>query len=312
MKSTNARSGFTLIELLVVIAIIAILIALLVPAVQKVRDAAARTQCANGLRQLGIAYQNYHDTHKKLPPSMISDPTKTVGWGIFILPYLEQEPLHRKYNYTAPFFYTNAAYGIDNQAVANTRIPLMRCPSAPDREAYTYTFSYPGYPSLSWQAWPADYSPVAGVTSSLASYLGVAYSGTSGQGVLQRDIGTPLVTIGDGTSNTILLAEMAGRRDLYRNGLATGTQLNSSFGQGGWADATSSGSSLQGSSQDGLVSPGACGINCHNGYGFYSFHTGGAHLMMCDVSTRFVTADVDIRVLAAAVTRNGGEVQNLP
>jgi prepilin-type N-terminal cleavage/methylation domain-containing protein/prepilin-type processing-associated H-X9-DG protein len=302
------RPAFTLIELLVVIAIIAILIGLLLPAVQKVRDAAARLQCANNLKQLGLAYHNYHDSFNKFPPSMITDQTKTVGWGIFILPYIEQDNLYKQYNFNAPFFYANAAAGINNQAVANTPVPILRCPAAPDRGPYTYTFNFPPFPVLTWQAWPADYGPVAGLTPTLVTYLGLTYSGTQTQGALQRDVGTAIMAITDGSSNTILVAEFGGRNELYQAGRDTGTTLSSEFGQGGWADATSSGSSLHGSSADGTVEPGLCGINCSNGFGLYSFHTAGANVVFCDGSVRFLNSGINIATLSFLVTRAGGEV----
>src|SRR5436305_329857 len=88
------RTAFTLIELLVVIAIIAILIALLVPAVQKVREAAARTQCANNLKQIGLAIHGYHDTNKWLPTGVQAGSGKNyLSFHVFILPYLEQQDL---------------------------------------------------------------------------------------------------------------------------------------------------------------------------------------------------------------------------
>src|SRR2546422_4312543 len=93
---SRRRSAFTLIELLVVIAIIAILIALLVPAVQKVREAAARTQCLNNLKQIGIAIHNYHDVKKALPPDRIAN--DWVTWAVVILPYLEQDPAYKLWN----------------------------------------------------------------------------------------------------------------------------------------------------------------------------------------------------------------------
>src|SRR3982074_2220566 len=100
IRHVRLRSAFTLIELLVVIAIIAILIALLVPAVQKVRAAAARTQCTNNLKQQGLALHNYHGVLKRLPPAYIAATgiKPGWGWGTLILPYMDQQPLYTQLN----------------------------------------------------------------------------------------------------------------------------------------------------------------------------------------------------------------------
>ena len=115
----RARRGFTLIELLVVIAIIAIMIGLLLPAVQKIREAAARTKCANNLKQMGLAIHNYYDVEKKLPPSRLGPQHAT--WFVLILPYMEQDNLYRQWDLSKTYYE-------QTPAVQNAFVPAYICP----------------------------------------------------------------------------------------------------------------------------------------------------------------------------------------
>jgi len=307
----RSRSGFTLVELLVVIAIIGTMVGLLLPAVQAARESARRSSCQNNFRQAGLAYLNDAQSKKDaFAPRMVSDQTKSAGWGVFLLPFLESSELFKKYSFSAPFFYSQPAYGIDNQSVTNTRIETFLCASAPQRTApYSYTFSYPGYPSMTWQAFPADLTPLASVDANLATYLDLTITGDQLKAALDSDTRTSLAKLTDGTSKTALLFEAAGKNDLWRAGNRTGQQLSGFFaGQGGWNDSTSGGSVLWGSSSDGATGPGACGVNCSNDYGLYAFHPAGANVVMADGSVRFLAAVIDIRILVAVVTRSGGEI----
>src|SRR5262245_48001836 len=121
-RLSRQRGGFTLIELLVVIAIIAILIALLVPAVQKVREAAARTQCANHLKQIGLAATNYHDQHKKYPPLRLAGGDGWASFWVMILPFMEQGTLYDKWDLTK-------RYAQQTPAAQQTPVPAFFCPS---------------------------------------------------------------------------------------------------------------------------------------------------------------------------------------
>jgi prepilin-type N-terminal cleavage/methylation domain-containing protein len=223
---SRRSSGFTLIELLVVIAIIAILIALLVPAVQKVREAAARTQCINNLKQIGLAVHSFHDTRRWLPPDRIANDWPT--WAVLIMPYIEQDSAFRRWDLTRR--YAEQVTGANDPRPFN--VPVYFCPSrrAPGVFSNSYTFqsgaaaSAGGADDLTGRPGGlGDYGSVAGTANnegamrvSMPSGLvnGVARSGTgpfnsSGPGALITTFTgrSTLVSIVDGTSNTLLVGE---------------------------------------------------------------------------------------------------------
>jgi prepilin-type N-terminal cleavage/methylation domain-containing protein/prepilin-type processing-associated H-X9-DG protein len=195
------RRAFTLIELLVVIAIIGILIGLLLPAVQKIREAASRLQCQNNLKQMGLALHNYHDSYQGMPPGFVaslpyidgaSDTSPGWAWSACILPFIEQEPLYNSISRGLPVEHPA------NAAAVQTRVAVYICPSD---QTPAGTFVVPD----------AFGKPVATMAaSSYAACIGGDESdtaGLSGLGVFHRNSRTRIVDITDGTSNTILVGE---------------------------------------------------------------------------------------------------------
>jgi prepilin-type N-terminal cleavage/methylation domain-containing protein/prepilin-type processing-associated H-X9-DG protein len=197
------RRGFTLIELLVVIAIIGILVALLLPAVQAARESARRTQCVNNLKQMGIAFQNYHDAMRRLPPGYLAagpyvdgetDTAPGWGWAAFLLPNMEQNAVYQLANFNLPIQHPS------NAVAVQTWVTSYICPSDSVADG-PYSVPSPSGSTVALAA-PASYAACTGSDAFEVFYA-------TGDGVFYRNSGTKFADIRDGTTYTIMAGERA-------------------------------------------------------------------------------------------------------
>jgi len=338
----RTRQAFTLIELLVVIAIIAILIGLLLPAVQKVREAAARSTCQNNMKQLGLAAANYESAYQMIPPSLIVNigsppggsgqpgfpyPAIVHSWTVNFLPYIEQENIFRQYNMNFPWFSSPAIVPgtPDNQTPLRNQVKTFLCPSSPggNNRTVSGTFTF-GAPFPFTNLGVTDYATNSSINPGAISFFGYPGGATyaaqaatfSAMRPQLRGRGVPLlgattsepnsmVGVLDGTSNTILLCESAGRPQYYIGGRLDTSRVQN---DGGWGHHEND-YGLDGAvSKTDRTSPGNCVINCHNDNETYAFHTGGANHVFVDGSVRFVKDSISPQTYAALLTAQGGGV----
>ena len=316
----RTRCAFTLIELLVVIAIIAILIALLVPAVQKVREAAARTQCANNLKQLALATHNYEGVHKALP-GVGTHASSQWAFSVQaqVLPYVEQDNLRRLVDFMVPLTLGSGGSQTLNpsqQAAAGTRVELFLCPSD----------AGPAYFQNNGADWgPNNYMVNMGTGVTVQSFT------TPNDGVAWYLSRVRMLHVTDGTSNTLLFAEAIRGNNTTTDASAPSDPVrqHASFGGPGNPDplteAFCAGATrwmgTRGSSWlwgrefniafNTMHLPNQKIPDCgNNGAGFFkasSFHSGGVNVALVDGTVRFVSSSINLATWRALSTRAGGE-----
>ncbi len=309
MKALGKRSGFTLVELLVVIAIIGVLVGLLLPAVQAAREAARRIQCANNLKQLGLALHNYHDSLKTFPtgvqwPNGAIYAAPRTSFSVLLLPYLEQGNLHALYDFVP----TLSWYFANSSRVTSQVVPTWRCPS--DNAVQTVSLN--------------TGSPGGIRVFSVGNYMGMAGRVvndmlTQKNFPFRANTGVKIGEMTDGTSNTVVLAEYVG--SLNSNGDGSTADFRGII----WTDQEGRpfvwSLNPPNSNLPDVMFPNQCQHMPRNNrpcttstdanrrtVASRSMHTGGVQVALGDGSVRFVSQTIDLPLWQGLATMSGGEV----
>ena len=333
------RIGFTLIELLVVIAIIAILIGLLLPAIQKVREASNKMSCSNNLKQIGLAVHAFHNTNGTLPSGGVSDtpPVGTGGgwgsaWTVWILPYIEQQSLFNRFVFTGGSGWGNA----NNYTVSsNAKIPTFLCPSSPVGNVAPSVFAGTNISSNHYVAVTgAAPNAAIGFTEARTNQGNTGTAGccsggiTSGGGAMVP--GTPSLSmsnISDGTSNVILVSEQNDYLTTVNNSrVVWGAGLLHGFMIGWHTNGTPPNACNNGDCRTFQMTtirysinqksgwpnaPGNCGAlgvcdNIGTNIPLNSAHSGGVNALFADGSVKFITDNASLLTLSRLATRDDG------
>jgi len=327
VQARHRIRGFTLIELLVVIAIIAILISLLLPAVQQAREAARRTQCKNNLKQIILAMHNYEGTHRTFPPGYIFRPDSSVdpaptpgdfinglgfGWAVMILPELEQGNLFNLVDTTEPLF-ANV-----NQTAREQELPMFLCPSDPFTESSFVQPNPTALPDeeLAGSSYVANWGSVAstGDLAPLPTVTGMLLTPDDANGVFYRNSKTRFRDITDGLTNTLAIGERTNGPFPNSGNLPAGPGVVSVNYETAWAGAVREYGVINDDNPHMVLFDTEFPPNFPQGTirGLASAHPGIGQFALCDGSARAINQYIDRGVLNALATRAGGEVFTTP
>jgi prepilin-type N-terminal cleavage/methylation domain-containing protein/prepilin-type processing-associated H-X9-DG protein len=344
----RTRRGFTLIELLVVIAIIGALVAMLLPAVQKVREAAALRQCQNNLKQLGLALHAYHDTYRLFPPGYIdgnTNPSSTPdndvgpgwGWAAFLLPYLDQSAVYDQIN-----FKVGVGKGVNAQ-VSRTALIVMQCPSDSNQQnvpIYDSSFTNPivtvahgNY--IGCNGWVecfanagGNYQPGSDGGAAEDGDGGRTGTGTSGNGLFYRNSQNRMASVTDGLSNTIVVSERCSfHSPTTWTGAVTGGRCPAWLATRPWTDPYTPPSAAPDTGNGTAYDNADWGEALILGHGnmthvpnvdfpvfdpdvFWSMHPNGANFLCCDGSVHFLSSDINPQTYQWMCTIAGGEASD--
>jgi prepilin-type N-terminal cleavage/methylation domain-containing protein/prepilin-type processing-associated H-X9-DG protein len=318
LLNSRARHGFTLVELLVVIAIIAVLIGLLLPAVQKVREAANRMSCANNLKQIALAAHNHHGDHERFPvgarlPVYVGDrPTGGTNLWVELLPYFEQDNLYKRWDYNDNR--NNVAGGMNS--IQAQDIEILICPSDPlPQRVVQHTSANWIAPFWSWGFYAmSSYCGNAG-TRSVHPGSPPAFPGITRDGIFWIDSSVRMADITDGTSNTFLFGERFHRDpefDLRQPIVLPGIVPMTQMGTWGFvaAGGVMANVTLHTAAPINYRMPPGGDLSTLNdrACAFGSGHPGGANFAFADGSAHFLSDSIPLLTLQALSTRAGGEV----